>query len=202
MPFCIGLTGGIGSGKSTVAELFRRLGAGIIDTDSISHELTLPGAPGHNAIVSVFGPEYLHDDGSLNRARLRAEIFAHPATKAKLESILHPMIRQRVQEELAECGAPYVILVVPLLIETGAYANLVQRILVVDCPEEEQVARTMARSGLSAADVHAIMANQVKRQARLAAAQDIIHNEANQAALEAQVAELDQRYRLLASEGA
>lgn len=199
MPFCVGLTGGIGSGKSTVAELFRQMGAGIIDTDAISHALTQPGAAGLAAIAAAFGPRFLLVDGTLDRAALRAEIFSQPEAKTRLESILHPMIRQQVEASLATNTAPYVMLVVPLLIETGAYGPLLQRTLVVDCPEQEQVTRTMARSGLSGNEVRAIMSHQASRQARLSAAQDVIHNDGEQSTLAAQVKQLDQLYRRLAA---
>lgn len=198
MPFCIALTGGIGSGKTTVAELFRRLGADVIDTDAISHALTRPGAPGHQAILDAFGPEYARSDGSLDRARLRARVFGDAAARAKLEAILHPMIRAQAAAALAAAHGPYALLVVPLLVETGAYKDLIQRILVVDCSEEEQLRRTMARSGLSADEVRAIMAAQASRAQRLAAADDVLLNHGDTADLERQVAQLDARYRQLA----
>jgi dephospho-CoA kinase len=198
MPFCVGLTGGIGSGKTTVAEMFRRLGADIIDTDAISHGLTRAGAPGHQAILRAFGPEYALGDGSLDRARLRALVFADAAARSKLEAILHPMIRAQAVSALAHAHGPYVLLVVPLLIETGAYRDLIQRILVVDCSEEEQLRRTMARSGLGADEVRAIMAAQSSRAQRLAAADDVLVNSADTADLERQVARLDHQYRQLA----
>jgi dephospho-CoA kinase len=199
MPFCVGLTGGIGSGKSTVAELFRKRGAGVIDTDAISHELTQAGAPGHQAIVAAFGAAYLQADGALDRAKLRMRIFGDADAKAQLESILHPMIRSRVAQELAQASAPYVILVVPLLIETGGYKDLVQRTLVVDCAEKEQIERTMARSGLRVGEVRAIIANQATRAARLAAADDIVVNDSDLNELERQVGRLDMLYRELAA---
>lgn len=199
MSFCVGLTGGIGSGKSTVAELFRQRGAGIIDTDAISHALTRPGAPGLQAIAAAFGADYLRADGSLDRARLRTRIFGDADAKARLESILHPMIRSQVAQELAQAGEPYVIVVVPLLLEAGGYQDLVQRILVVDCAEQEQIERTMARSGLRAEEVRAIMAHQATRAARLAAANDIVVNDSDLNELERQVSRLDSLYRELAA---
>ena len=139
MTLCVGLTGGIGSGKSTVAEMFRRLGADVIDTDAISHRLTQTGAAGHHAILDAFGKDYARTDGSLDRAKLRTLVFGDAAARAKLEGILHPMIRAQVAAALADASGPYVILVVPLLIETGAYDDIVQRTLVVDCAEAEQL---------------------------------------------------------------
>jgi dephospho-CoA kinase len=199
MPFCVGLTGGIGSGKSTVAELFRKLGADIIDTDAISHTLTQPGAPGYQATLASFGADCLQADASLDRAKLRAIIFSNADAKSRLEAILHPMIRARVAEALTQAFAPYVILVVPLLIEIGGYGDLVHRILVVDCTEDEQLRRTMARSSLSADEVRAIMAAQTTRAHRLTAADDVVTNSGDPADLERQVALLDRRYRELAA---
>jgi len=199
MAFCVGLTGGIGSGKSTVAELFRKLGADIIDTDAVSHALTRNGAPGYQAIVAAFGSNYLQPDGSLDRGKLRSHIFSDPAAKHTLESILHPMIRAQVAQELTQACGPYAVIVVPLLIETGGYGDLVQRTLVIDCAEDEQIRRTMARSSLTAEEVRAIMASQATRAERLAVADDILTNSADQADLERQVAGLDHHYRELAS---
>ena len=199
MAFCVGLTGGIGSGKSTVADLFRKLGADIIDTDTISHALTRIGAPGYQAIVAAFGSDYLQADGSLDRTKLRSHVFGNPAAKHTLESILHPMIRAQVAQELTQASGPYAIIVVPLLIETGGYGDLVQRTLVIDCAEDEQIRRTMARSSLTAEEVRAIMTSQATRAQRLAVADDILANSADKADLERQVAWLDRRYRELAS---
>lgn len=198
MPFVVGLTGGIGSGKSTVAEMFRRLGATIIDTDAISHDLTRPGAEGFEAIVAAFGPGVLDREGRLDRAALRRRVFADEEARRRLEGILHPLIRREVKRALGQAGGPYVILVVPLFVETGTYRELVDRLLVVDCPEAEQVRRTMARSGLSEEEVRAIMAAQADRATRLAAADDVLTNRGDLAALESAVRALDRRYRTLA----
>ncbi len=198
MPFVVGLTGGIGSGKSTVAERFRRLGRAVIDTDEIAHALTRPGAPGHDAIVAAFGTDILDAQGRIDRARLRKRVFSDPDARRRLETILHPMIRAEVERELARAAGPYVILVVPLLVETGGYRDLVQRVLVIDCPEEEQIRRTMARSGLAEEEVRAIMAAQTSRGARLAAADDVLANTGDPGALDDAVRELDRRYRSLA----
>jgi dephospho-CoA kinase len=199
MPFCIGLTGGIGSGKSTVADMFRKRGAGVIDTDVIAHALTQAGADGYHAICATFGTSYLRPDGSLDRAKLRALVFSDPAAKARLEAILHPMIRAQVERAIIDAVEAYLILVVPLLFETGSYDALIQRTLVVDCSEGEQIARTTARSGLDAAEVRAIMGAQVDRGIRLAKADDVIHNSGSLGDLERQVEQLDQCYRMLAA---
>ncbi|MEJ5211019.1 MAG: dephospho-CoA kinase [Burkholderiales bacterium] len=199
MPLVIGLTGGIGSGKSTVAECFRQLGATIIDTDAIAHALTRRGAPGHAAIVAAFGPQVLDAAGEIDRAALRRRVFADPAARKRLEDLLHPLIREEVDRALAVAQGPYVILVVPLLVEKPGWRERVQRVLVVDCPEEEQVRRTMARSGLSRQEVLAIMAAQASRATRLAAADDVLSNDGDLARLEEGVRALDARYRALAA---
>ncbi len=195
--YCIGLTGGIGCGKSSVAQLFAELGAAVIDTDAISHALTRPGATGFAEIVRQFGADFVLPQGDLDRAKLRALVFSDALAKARLEAILHPMILAQVRAELAACRAPYSLVVVPLLFETGHYLPLVQRTLVVDCDEASQVQRTMARSHLSEAEVRAILAQQLSRQARLAQADDVIRNEGDLADLRSAVAALHDRYRAL-----
>jgi len=194
----IGLTGGIGSGKSAAARMFAELGAAVVDTDAIAHRLTAPGAPALGEIAERLGAEYLQPDGSLDRARLRQRIFADPAAKAQLEAILHPLIRQEAAAQVADSRAPYSLVVVPLLVETGGYRELIQRVLVVDCREETQVARTMARSKLTEQQVHDILANQVTRRQRLNHADDVIDNDGSLAALERQVLELHEKYLELA----
>jgi dephospho-CoA kinase len=198
MPPVIALTGGIGSGKSSVAAIFKELGAAIIDTDEIAHQLTAPGQPGARAIGAQFGSGYLREDGALDRERMRNLAFADPAAKKNLEAILHPMIRARVDSELKAARAPYVVIVVPLLIETGAYRELARRVLVIDCSEEQQIARVIRRSALAPDAVRAIMASQVSRGERLEHADDIIRNETSLAALRAQVSELHRKYLELA----
>ena len=198
MAFCIGLTGGIGCGKSTVAQLFAELGATIIDTDVVSHALSQPGSAGFDAIIQRFGPGFLQADGTLDRAKLRTLIFSDAGEKQALESILHPMIYATVLEAIAICPAPYVIVVVPLLFENAQYLALIQRSVVVDCPEETQIIRTVKRSGLAENDVRAIMAHQLPRAARLARADDIISNENDVGALRAQVTALHAKYLSLA----
>ena len=198
MAFCIGLTGGIGCGKSTVAQLFAELGATIIDTDAVSHALSQPGSAGFDAIIQRFGPGFLQADGTLDRAKLRTVIFSDAGEKQALESILHPMIYATVLEAIAICPPPYVIIVVPLLFENAQYLALIQRSVVVDCPEESQIERTEKRSGLAESGVRAIMTHQLPRAARLARADDIISNENDVGALRAQVAALHGKYLSLA----
>ncbi len=197
-PYIVGLTGGIGSGKSAAADAFGRLGAAIVDTDAIAHQLTGPGGAAMPAIREAFGDGVVAADGRLERAAMRARAFADPQVRRRLESILHPMIRaesDRLCQAAAAAGAPYVMLVVPLLIESGTYRQRAGRVAVVDCREETQVARVRARSGLPEEEVRRIMAAQVGRQDRLAAADDVIDNEGDLAALQARVADLDRRYR-------
>ncbi|MBT9614340.1 MAG: dephospho-CoA kinase [Burkholderiales bacterium] len=198
--FNVGLTGGIGCGKSTVAHLFAELGAAIIDTDAISHALTQPGAAGLHAIIDRFGPSYLQSNGMLDRGKLRTLIFSDPATKQALESILHPLIYAEVLAAMPACQAPYTVIIVPLLFETKNYLPLIQRNLVVDCAEATQIARTMARNGLPETTVRDIMAHQLTRAARLARADDIINNENGLETLYAQVATLHAQYLSLASQ--
>jgi len=197
----VGLTGGIGSGKSAVAQAFAALGAGITDTDLLAHALTAPGAPGHAAVLAAFGPDFRLPDGTLDRARLRRLVFDDDAARGRLEAILHPLIRAAARREVAAWTGPYGLLVVPLLYERGGLST-VDRVLVVDCPEDEQVRRVVARSGLPAADVRAIMATQLRRADRLARADDVLDNAGLPAAILPQVAELDRRYRALAATAA
>lgn len=200
MTFIVGLTGGIGSGKSTVAERFAALGAASVDTDVIARELTAPGGAGIAPIRAVFGDRVIATDGALDRAAMRRIAFSDPAARARLESILHPLIRaeSELRCRLASTGSPYVVLVVPLLVESGGYRERVDRVCVVDCPEEIQIARVAARSGLSRAEILAIMAAQASRAARLAAADDVIDNAQGLAELDAQVGVLHALYCTLA----
>ena len=149
MPFVFALTGGIGSGKSSVAEVFAEMGATVIDTDAIAHRLTAPGHAGSLAVASAFGATYLRADGALDRDRMRELVFSDATAKKKLVGLLHPLIRAEVETAVRAAQTPLVALVVPLLIETGAYRELAQRTLVVDCSEEQQVARVRQRSGLT-----------------------------------------------------
>ena len=201
MPLVIALTGGIGSGKSTVAAMLGELGAAIIDTDEIAHRLTAPGQPGARAIGERFGAGYLRADGALDRDRMRQLVFSDPAAKKKLEAILHPMIRGEVNAAVRAAHAPYIVIVVPLLIETGAYRELAQRILVVDCSEQQQMARVIQRNGFTPEAAQAIMASQVSRAERLGHAHDVVRNETGLTALRAEVAALHGRYLELAKQG-
>ena len=200
MPFRVGLTGGIGSGKSKAADMFAELGADVLDTDVISHELTGPGGGAMGPIEQAFGRDYVRVDGSLDRARMRNLVFSDPAAKGRLEGILHPLIRAEAARRVHASAAPYAILVVPLLLETGAYRELLDRILVVDCEESQQVARAMARSQLSEEDVRRIMRAQLPRAERLTHANDVLANDADIKTLRAQVENLHRQY--LASAGA
>ena len=199
MSYIVGLTGGIGSGKSAAGQVFEELGIAVIDTDAIAHALTGPGGAAMVPILAAFGADYLTPEGALDRARMRALVFADTAKKHKLESILHPMIRAQTNEFLQAARSPYVMLMVPLLVESQDYRQRCQRILVVDCAEEEQIERVKARSGLAAEQVRAIMANQVSREARLAAADDVIDNSRDLAHLRRQAAALHARYLQLAA---
>jgi dephospho-CoA kinase len=198
MPFIVGLTGGIGSGKSAVATLFAELGAEVVDTDAIAHELTAPGGAAIEPISATFGDAVIAGDGALDRAAMRRRVFADAGARRHLEGILHPMIGAESARRCASSSAPYVVLVVPLLIETGAYRGRVQRLLVVDCREQTQIARVMTRSGLSADEVRAIMASQATRAQRLAAADDVIDNDGEFANLRPQVEQLHGLYLSLA----
>ena len=198
MLFCVGLTGGIGCGKSSVAQVFAEIGAGIIDTDVISRQLVAPNAPALEIIRDVFGDGFLQPDGILDRAKLRSLIFSDISAKPKLEAILHPLIRQRVIEEMRLCLAPYAIIVVPLLLESGQYQNLIQRTLVVDCSEQQQISRTAARSGLSPQEVGSIMANQMDGKTRLELADDVINNKGEATKLRPQIIALHAQYLKLA----
>ncbi|WP_412478839.1 dephospho-CoA kinase [Azonexus sp. IMCC34839] len=198
--FVVGLTGGIGSGKSTVADLFVAEGAGLVDTDAIAHELTGPGGTAMAAIREAFGSEVVTQDGALERAAMRRLVFAQPEAKKRLEGILHPLIRQLATQRCRESAAPYVILAVPLLAETGAYRDFYDRVAVVDCPEALQIERVMARSGLSEQEVQAIMASQASRVQRLALADDVIVNSAGLGELLAQIKALNVKYMQLSAE--
>ncbi len=201
MPFTVGLTGGIGSGKSAAAQVFEEIGITVIDTDAVAHALTGPGGAAIEPIRAAFGAAYLTPEGALERARMRELVFADESKKRLLESILHPLIRARTSELVRAARGPYVILMIPLLVESGDYRRRCQRVMVVDCPEELQVERVMARSGLAAGQVRAIMANQVTREARLAAADDVIDNSHDLAQLHRQVEALHASYLQLAAAG-
>jgi len=197
----VGLTGGIGSGKSTVAERFHALGATVVDTDEISRQLTGPGGAAMERLAAEFGARYVGVDGSLDRAAMRRLAFEDPSARARLEAILHPAIRAAADEALASAAGPYAIVVVPLLYETRGYLGRVARVLVVDCPEPLQVERTAARSGLAPGEVRAIMAAQWPRWRRLQMADDVVWNGAGPAALDPQCERLHRRYAALGASG-
>jgi len=197
VPLVIGLTGGIGCGKSRVCELFAELGTPIIDADRLAREAVEPGQPALREIVQRFGAAILRADGRLDRAELRRLIFDQPEARRALEAILHPRIRALMLERLRQLSAPYAILAIPLLLESGRPEE-VERVLVVDCEEVQQVERTSRRDGVPAEQVRAILAAQAGRAARLAAADDVIDNSGPPTALPPQVAELHRRYLALA----
>ena len=197
----VGLTGGIGSGKSAAATLFAEFGAAVVDADVIAHELTAAAGLAIPAIRKSFGDALIGADGALDRTAMRRLVFSDATAKARLEAILHPMIRaeseRRCEAGLA-AGASYVVLVVPLLVESKTYRACVARVAVVDCSEETQVARVMARNGLTREEVRRIMATQATRAERRAAADDVIDNDRDMAMLRAQVGVLHRLYLKLA----
>lgn len=201
MAFAVGLTGGIGSGKTTVANLFAAHGAGLVDADEISRRLTAQAQPAVAEIARKFGAQFIAADGSLDRARMRNLVFADAAARKDLEAILHPLVRQETTRQIVASTAPYVIVVVPLLIESGAYRGRMDRILVVDCVPEIQISRVIERSGLSRNEVLAIIATQASRRQRLNEADDVIHNDDGLEMLSAQVTPLHLRYLGLATNG-
>ena len=200
--FIVGLTGGIGSGKSLAADMLGEFGAALVDTDAIAHALSAPGGAAIAPLRAVFGAALIAADGSLDRAAMRTLVFSDARARAKLEAIIHPLIRseseRRCREALAS-DAPYVVMVVPLLVESPNYRRRVSRVLVVDCAEATQVARVMARSGLTREEVLRIMATQAPRAARLAAADDVMDNDDGIEDLRRQVTVLHARYLDLAS---
>lgn len=191
--FVVGLTGGIGSGKSAAADEFARLGATVVDTDAIAHELTGVGGAALSQIAGIFGDEFIHD-GKMDRQRMRERVFSDAAAKKRLEGVLHPMIRQESERRIAGAAGPYVVHVVPLLIESPDYRRRVNRVLVVDLPEAMQIARVRERSRLAEDEVRAIIRTQAERQARLAAADDVIDNAGSLEALRNQVGALHEKY--------
>jgi dephospho-CoA kinase len=197
-PYTVGLTGGIGSGKSAVAALFAKLGIAVIDTDEIARELTRAGGAAIEPIRAAFGSGLIGADGALDRTRMRRLVFADPARKRKLESILHPLIRKESARRVESSGGPYAILVVPLLAEGGVDRSRYQRVLVVDCSEAQQIERVMRRSGLPENEVRDILASQATREQRLAIADDVIDNRGDPEALERQVSALNEKYITLA----
>ncbi len=198
-PLRIGLTGGIASGKTTVARHFAALGATVIDTDQIAREVVEPGQPALAALVTALGAEILDPSGQLDRRRLRERIFADAATRRVVEGIVHPAIHAELRRRVETAGGPYQMLVIPLLVEGGRRPELVDRVLVVDCPEEQQLERLVRRDGESRDSALRALAAQASRRARLAAADDVIDNTGDEAGLAARIAGLDRHYRELAA---
>lgn len=196
-PLRIGLTGGIASGKSAVTEAFLRRGVPVVDSDQIAREVVARGTPALAAIAREFGPGILTADGDLDRRRLREIVFADPARRRWLEALLHPLIRARTAERVAAVATPYVVLAIPLLIETGQ-AGTVDRVLVVDCPPEVQLARLVRRDGETAERAAAILGAQASREQRRVAAHDLLDNSGSLADLDRAVAALHARYLALA----
>jgi len=197
-PYTVGLTGGIGSGKSVVADLFEKRGVAVVDSDEIAHELTRAGGAAIDPIRKAFGPEVVGADGALDRARMRALVFGRGTERRKLEAILHPLIREESVRRIERARSSYAVLVIPLLVESGIDRSRYARVLVIDCPEAQQIERVMGRSGLSEREVRAIIAAQATRERRLARADDVIDNSGPLDALDSQVARLHEKYLILA----
>jgi dephospho-CoA kinase len=193
----IALTGGIASGKSAVAEEFAKLGVPVLDTDQIARDVVAPGSQALGQLVAEFGPEILDADGRLNRAYMRARVFSDPEQRRKLEAITHPAIRAELARRSAAAGGDYQVHVIPLLVETGR-AEAYDRVLVVDCPEDAQMARLMARDGTSREQAEEMLAAQASREERLNAAHDVIENTGTLADLQRFVQTLHRNYALLA----
>jgi dephospho-CoA kinase len=194
MSFVVGLTGGIGSGKSAAAAEFERLGATVVDTDAIAHELTQAGGAAIPELERFFGKDVIGQGGAMDRKKMRDRVFADPAARKALEALLHPLIREESQRRIGAAQGAYVIHVVPLLIESPDYRSRVDRVLVIDAPVEMQVERARLRSALSEAEVRAIVAAQTTRAQRLAAADDVIENRGTIDALRKQVAAFHLKY--------
>ena len=195
--FRVGLTGGVGSGKSTIAAMLSKRGAGLVDADAIAHQLTSAGGAAIDALRESFGAEAIAADGSLDRAHMRARVFSDSAARKQLESLLHPMIREVMREcatNLIAGGALYAVFVVPLLIETGNWRSYVDRILLIDCSEATQLARVCARTGIDESTAQKIIATQATRPQRLAVADDVLLNEAALDQIEHRVERLHQAY--------
>lgn len=197
--YLVGLTGGIGSGKSTVASLFAQLGIPGVDADIVAREVVAPGAPCLKQIQQHFGSQAISPSGELDRKWLRERIFSQPEEKNWLNQLLHPVIRQELLRQLAAINAPYALLIAPLLLE-NQLNRYTDRVLVVDVSEQMQLQRTLARDNVSEQQVSAIMASQLSRQARLELADDIIINEGTTAELQQQITTLHQQYLELATQ--
>lgn len=198
--YVVGLTGGIGSGKTAVADLFVERGAVLVDTDAIAHELTAANGTAMSALIAEFGVDVANGSGALDRSAMRRRVFSDPSARVRLEGILHPLIRALSAERCRAANSPYVILAVPLLVESGNYRARCDRIAVVDCPESLQVERVMARNGMAHDEVIAIMAAQATRPQRLAVADDVVINDAGLDKVERQVESLHHKYLALSAE--
>ncbi len=199
MALTVGLTGGIGCGKSSAAEIFTELGIDVVDTDQIAHELTQSNGTAIASIRNLFGDVFITREGALDRKKMRQLIFADNSRRAQLEALLHPLILEETVRRIQRSQSPYVVVAIPLLFETSDYDYLIQRILVIDCDEQLQIKRTMARSRLSAKEVKTIMAAQISRQHRLKNADDIVVNNRDIGYLKEQILQLHQNYLILSS---
>jgi len=198
-PFTVGLTGGLGSGKTAVAGLFALRGIAVVDSDEIAHELTRAGGAAIEPIRTAFGAAFIGAEGALDRAAMRKLVFGDPRARRKIEAILHPLIREESARRSERATSAYVILVVPLLVESGADRSRYSRVLVVDCTEAQQIERVKRRSGLSDDEVRDILSAQATRERRLAQADDVIDNSGSLDALEQQVALVHEKYLRLAA---
>lgn len=201
MTYTVALTGGIGSGKSTVADALAQLGVNVIDADIIARQVVEPGTPGLSAIAQRFGAQMLNEDGTLNRRALREHIFAHDEDKRWLNALLHPQIQQETRRQIQFATSPYILWVVPLLVENGLSAKA-DRVLVVDVPKETQIERTMLRDRVSRQHAEHILAAQATREQRLAVADDVIENMGSPDVIASAVARLHAKYQRLASQAA
>ena len=199
MSYVVGLTGGIGCGKSTVAARFVELGSGLVDADAVSHAATRLEAPGWLAIRAEFGDVFLGAHGEIDRVRLRQAVFSDPAVKLRLEAVLHPLIAIETSRQVAQSTAAYVLLMAPLLLESGRYRERCARVLVVDCRESSQVQRVAARSGMMPDEVRAIIRVQIGRDQRLALADDVIDNDEAPERSAGAIVRLDHLYRRFAA---
>lgn len=199
-PYTVGLTGGIGSGKSTIGSVFAGHGVTVVDTDAIAHEITAPGGRAISALRDMFGPDAIAGDGSMDRNWMRQRVFEDASERTRLESILHPMIREITTERMMAATSSYVILDVPLLVESGNWSKRCDRVLVVDCQVQTQITRVMARSQLTRERIESIIAAQATREQRLAAADDVIDNDGELDAARLQAEQLHRQYLALAAD--
>ena len=198
--FTVGLTGGIGSGKTTVANMFAELGAYLVDTDLIAHALTKENGAAISAIEDAFGSEFILPSGAMNREKMRQHVFSQPNEKKRLEAILHPLIREKTELAANASTGIYTIFVVPLLVESGSWRQRVSRVLVIDCSEQTQLQRVMSRNGMGQKQVLAIMQTQASREQRLKAADDIIPSEGSLEEIKLKVRRLHDKYVKLSAD--